>query len=138
MLQSPPSSTVKVLIKASSYLGAYVSQWTNIFFAHVLPATLLFHAMLQSPPSSTVKVLIKASSYLGADVSGANIDITWTLPLASGAFNVTTDAKGLAEASIPLGQLPPKNASSLGDQLSLTAVWIGPTRERIRETAAVR
>uniref|UniRef100_A0A383WAS0 EGF-like domain-containing protein n=1 Tax=Tetradesmus obliquus TaxID=3088 RepID=A0A383WAS0_TETOB len=104
------------------------------------PPTALLNVTVPdwSPPSSTVKVLIKASSYLGADVSGANIDITWTLPLASGAFNVTTDAKGLAEASIPLGQLPPKNASSLGDQLSLTAVWIGPTRERIRETAAVR
>jgi hypothetical protein len=93
---------------------------------------------LQSPPTSTVKVLIKASSYLGADVSGANIDLTWTLPLASGKLNVTTDAKGQAEASIPLGKLPPQNASSLGDQLSLTAVWIGPTRERITETAAVR
>jgi hypothetical protein len=94
--------------------------------------------VLQAPPTSTVKVLIKASSYLGADVSGANIDLTWTLPLASGTLNVSTDAKGQAEASIPLGKLPPQNASSLGDQLSLTAVWIGPTRERIKETASVR
>jgi hypothetical protein len=83
-------------------------------------------------------VLIKASSYLGADVSGANIDISWSLPLATGSLNVTTDAKGRAEASIPLGQLPPQNASSLGDQLSLTALWIGPTRDRIEETASVR
>jgi hypothetical protein len=85
-----------------------------------------------------VKVLIKASSYLGADVSGANIDITWALPLASGSLNVTTDATGQAEASIPLGKLPPQNASSLGDQLSLTALWIGPTRDRISEVATVR
>ncbi|KAF6250306.1 hypothetical protein COO60DRAFT_896848 [Scenedesmus sp. NREL 46B-D3] len=104
------------------------------------PPTALLNVTVPQwlPPTSTVKVLIKASSYLGADVSGANIDVTWTLPRASGALNVTTDAQGRAEASIPLGQLPPQNASSLGDQLSLTAVWIGPTRERIAETASVR
>lgn len=93
---------------------------------------------LQSPPNSTVKVLFKASSYLGADVGGAIVQVSWTVPDATGNFNITTDAKGQAQAEIPLGKLPPQNATSLGDQLSITAVWIGPTRERITQTASVR
>lgn len=44
-------------------------------------------------PNATVKALIKVTSYLGADVSDALIALTWTVPLASGAINVTTDAR---------------------------------------------
>lgn len=58
---------------------------------------LLYLGLPQAPPASTVKVLIQASSYLGADVSGAVIDLSWTVPKATGKLNVTTDAQGKAE-----------------------------------------
>jgi hypothetical protein len=48
---------------------------------------------LQAVPNGTVKALIKVTSYLGADVSDATVKITWTVPKASGAINVTTDAR---------------------------------------------
>jgi hypothetical protein len=47
----------------------------------------------QAVPNGTVKALIKVTSYLGADVSDAAINVTWTVPLAKGSFNVTTDAR---------------------------------------------
>ena len=47
----------------------------------------------QALPNATVKALIKVTSYLGADVSDATITVTWTVPLASGSLNVTTDAR---------------------------------------------
>lgn len=92
----------------------------------------------QVPPGSTVKVLLQATSYLGADVSDALITLKWTVPLATGALNVTTDEQGRAVAEIPLGKLPPGNATQVGDTLSLVAEWIGPTRERIVELKSVR
>lgn len=89
-------------------------------------------------PNATVKALIKVTSYLGADVSDATISLTWTVPLASGAINVTTDARGRAIAVIPLGALPKANATALGDQLEVKASWVGPTGEPYFEKRTVR
>jgi hypothetical protein len=52
-------------------------------------------------PNSTVKALVSVTSYLGADVSGAAVKLTWTVPLAKGEVNVTTDARVGRGASFP-------------------------------------
>ncbi|KAI8474281.1 MAG: hypothetical protein J3K34DRAFT_375003 [Monoraphidium minutum] len=89
-------------------------------------------------PASAVKALIKVTSYLGADVSDATIRVTWTVPLATGAVNVTTDARGRAVVLIPLGDLPKANATKLGDSLEIKANWVGPTGDVYDETASVK
>lgn len=38
-------------------------------------------------------------------------------------------APGVAAGVIELGKLPTANVSESGDELKLTATWIGPTRE---------
>jgi hypothetical protein len=83
-------------------------------------------------------VKVEAISYIGADVGDADMTLTWTVPLAKGTIPLTTNAKGVAIAKIPLGDLPAQNATKLGETLSLEVVWIGPTRERIVETKAVK
>jgi hypothetical protein len=52
--------------------------------------------------------------------------------------NLTTDDAGVAVGTIDLGNLPAANISYPGDSLSLTATWVGPTRELIERTASVR
>lgn len=47
----------------------------------------------QALPDATVRALITVTSYIGADVAGARVRVSWTAPLASGALNVTTDAR---------------------------------------------
>lgn len=94
--------------------------------------------MLQAPPKSTVRAHIKALSYIGADVANADMTVTWNVPLALGRINITTNATGEAEVAIPLGALPPQNATNLDDILNIEVSWVGPTRELIKETKAVR
>jgi hypothetical protein len=94
--------------------------------------------LFQAPPKSTVRAHIKALSYIGADVAGADMVVTWSVPLALGRINITTNATGEAEVDIPLGALPPQNATQLGESLSLDVTWVGPTRELIKETKSVR
>ncbi|KAI8474284.1 MAG: hypothetical protein J3K34DRAFT_456831 [Monoraphidium minutum] len=89
-------------------------------------------------PTSAVKALIKVTSYLGADVSDAVIRVTWTVPLATGAVNIATDARGRAVVLIPLGDLPKANATKLGDSLEIKASWVGPTGDVYDETASVK
>ena len=94
--------------------------------------------MFQAPPDSTVEVKVEAISYIGADVGDASMTLSWTVPLAKGTIPLVTNAKGVAFAKIPLGDLPAQNATKLGDTLSIEVVWIGPTRERIKETKPVK
>ncbi|GBF96123.1 hypothetical protein Rsub_08871 [Raphidocelis subcapitata] len=91
-----------------------------------------------SMPNSTVKALVSIASYLGADVSGATVKLTWTVPLAKGEVNVTTDARGRALALIPLGELPAANATKIGDSLELRSEWVGPTGEPYFRSNTVR
>eukprot|EP00775_Hariotina_reticulata_P009988 gene9988-10143_t len=91
-----------------------------------------------APPGSTVKVYIQASSYLGADVSNAPMTLSWVVPETQGTIKVTTDSKGKAIAYIPLDKLPEGKATKLGDSLTISVEWIGPTRERIKETKIIR
>ncbi|GBF96122.1 hypothetical protein Rsub_08870 [Raphidocelis subcapitata] len=91
-----------------------------------------------SMPNSTVKALVSIASYLGADVSGATVKLTWTVPLAKGEVNVTTDARGRAVALIPLGELPAANATKIGDSLELRSEWVGPTGEPYLQSNTVR
>ena len=91
-----------------------------------------------APPNATVKALITARSYLGADVSGAAIKVTWTVPLASGSVNVTTDAHGRAVARVPLGALPAANATKAGDALEVRAEWVDATGTPYIEKRIVR
>jgi len=58
-----------------------------------LPAQNTKTLSTQQMPNTTVKALLKITSYLGADVADANIKVTWTVPRATGTFNVTTDAR---------------------------------------------
>ncbi|KAF8068259.1 hypothetical protein HT031_001946 [Scenedesmus sp. PABB004] len=104
------------------------------------PPTALLNVTVPdwAPPGATVEVLIAASSYLGATVSGADVSLTWTVPRATGRLTVTTDTAGKARAAIPLGALPPANATELGDTLGIVVEWVGPTRERVVERESVR
>ena len=58
--------------------------------------------------------------------------------LLCGAPQVTTDARGAANATIDLSALPPDNVTQPGDAISIQATWIGPTREAIYQSATVR
>lgn len=89
-------------------------------------------------PAAKIPINLQAVSYIGADVSNADVTLTWTTPKASGSLNATTNSKGNATATIDLGALPAENATAAGDSLSLTAVWIGPTRERIVVMKTIR
>jgi hypothetical protein len=44
----------------------------------------------------------------------------------------------MATVQLPLGALPAVNRSEAGDSLSVTAVWIGPTRERIVQEQQIK
>lgn len=45
---------------------------------------------------------------------------------------------GIASGVIELGKLPTANISEPGDELKLTATWIGPTREAIIRSKTVK
>lgn len=51
---------------------------------------------------------------------------------------VTTNADGVANATIDLRDLPPANVTRPGDTLDVKATWIGPTREAIIVSKSVR
>lgn len=92
----------------------------------------------QVPANGTIKIRLEANSYIDADVSAAHINITWTTPKTSGWMEAVTDDKGVASARLNMGLLPKVNATKSGDVISLNALWVGPTRERIVATATVR
>mmetsp|Transcript_14647 Transcript_14647/g.36469 ORF Transcript_14647/g.36469 Transcript_14647/m.36469 type:complete len:2268 (-) Transcript_14647:639-7442(-) len=89
-------------------------------------------------PNASVPLTASAASYLGSSVAGVNMTAVWSTPKARGLVNLTTDAAGMAAATIDLSALPPANASEAGDSLAVSVEWVGPTRERITRTATVR
>eukprot|EP00775_Hariotina_reticulata_P009083 gene9083-9253_t len=89
-------------------------------------------------PNDPVLVTVQAESYIGSDVSGANVTVQWNTPRAQGTLDLTTNANGIATGTIDLGKLSAGNASQVGDQLTLQATWIGPTREPIMQSQTVK
>jgi hypothetical protein len=55
----------------------------------------------------------------------------------SGELSLTTDAEGRASGSVDLAALAAANRPVPYDTLSVTATWVGPTREVITQTASI-
>eukprot|EP00198_Chlamydomonas_reinhardtii_P005013 XP_001694349.1 predicted protein [Chlamydomonas reinhardtii] len=88
-------------------------------------------------PIGTFTVTATAVSYIGAAVGGAPMTLTWRHARASGVLRITTDANGVATATVDLGALPEANRTTVYDAISVSVEWIGPTRERIVESASI-
>ncbi len=56
----------------------------------------------------------------------------------SGELNLRTNAAGVAEGTVNLGALAPANRSLPYETVSISADWIGPTRELISQSAIVK
>lgn len=91
-----------------------------------------------APNGSVVPVSVVAISYIGASVAGANINLTWSTTNASGILPLVTDVNGIANGTIDLASLPEVNRTQEFDTLTVTAEWIGPTRERVVDTNSIR
>jgi hypothetical protein len=71
-------------------------------------------------------------------IGSADVELSWSTDKAKGNQTITTNAEGEAEATIPLGRLPQANVSLPGNTLTIQAVWIGNTRERITATKIIK
>ncbi|KAL6763015.1 hypothetical protein V8C86DRAFT_462822 [Haematococcus lacustris] len=100
-------------------------------------ADLVVKAPSWALPNASVVVTLTATSYLGSSVASAPITLDWSAGNAKGIVNTTTDSTGSATATIDLGKVPADSAPSSGEQLSVRAQWVGPTREVIARTATV-
>ncbi|GFH18397.1 A2M domain-containing protein, partial [Haematococcus lacustris] len=100
-------------------------------------ADLVVKAPSWALPNASVVVTLTATSYLGTSVASAPITLDWSAGSAKGIVNTTTDSTGSATATIDLGKVPADSAPSSGEQLSVRAQWVGPTREVIARTATV-
>ncbi|KAG2426455.1 hypothetical protein HXX76_011686 [Chlamydomonas incerta] len=89
-------------------------------------------------PTGTFTVTATAVSYIGAAVGGAPMTLTWRHARAAGVLRITTDANGIATATVDLGALPEANRTTLYDSVGVSVEWVGPTRERIVETASIK
>eukprot|EP00879_Flechtneria_rotunda_P001797 GHRR01001961.1.p1 GENE.GHRR01001961.1~~GHRR01001961.1.p1 ORF type:complete len:2104 (+),score=689.06 GHRR01001961.1:216-6527(+) len=119
--------------------GSYV---TNVEFTVADPRPPTAALTLSAPnwvkPNGTVQITVQAKSYIGSDLSGTNITIDWNAAKTSGTLELETNGTGAATARVELGKLPAINVSDVGDQLTVKATWIGPTREPIFQTKTVR
>jgi hypothetical protein len=89
-------------------------------------------------PKDNVKIGVNITSYLGVSIGSADVELSWSTDKAKGNQTITTNAEGEAEATIPLGRLPQANVSLPGNTLTIQAVWIGNTRERITATKIIK
>lgn len=80
---------------------------------------------------------LTAVSYIGTAVDGSPITVTWSTARSSGIINVTTALDGTATAVVDLGALPVDQRPEMYDTLTVSAQWVGPTRELITKDATV-
>ncbi|KAG2491821.1 hypothetical protein HYH03_009778 [Edaphochlamys debaryana] len=121
-----------------------VDQWlrvasVTVTVANPRPPTaeLQLEVPTWAPPNGTVRIKATAVSYIGAAVDGSRITIRWSHARASDILELTTDLHGSATAVVDLGSLPEGNRTTPYDSMAVGAEWIGPTRERITQSASV-
>ncbi|PNH02259.1 hypothetical protein TSOC_011775, partial [Tetrabaena socialis] len=99
------------------------------------------HPQLDAPawvlPTGALSLALSVASFIGASVENASLSLAWRTARAASTLTLLTDANGFASTTLDLGQLPTANRTTAGDVLVLEAEWIGPTRERITQTATV-
>eukprot|EP00741_Cyanophora_paradoxa_P018347 tig00000204_g17715.t2 len=87
---------------------------------------------------------------VGGETVGARLPADWVgvpeafppppepAPESSGELTATTGADGRATVDVHLAAPALKRALEAGDRVELSAVWVGPTREELKESATVR
>ena len=139
----PPTAELQVSVRHTPAGCACCTPVTTI---HAYPFTSMPNSHLPNSqivappwvsPIGTFTVTATAVSYIGAAVGGAPMTLTWRHARASGVLRITTDANGVATATVDLGALPEANRTTVYDAISVSVEWIGPTRERIVESASI-